>query len=131
MGKPDDTEWAFSFMNTTALVMEVLGGLTYFLIKKDIFWFLLTTIFAYLVAYVMNWAVVSSKSTKYMFFAIVFEILYAAASVSRVFFTFITIVPPIFFLIKAITSLYCAYFASVLRNRIKDAEPLGDEEIAQ
>jgi hypothetical protein len=131
MAKPDDTEWAFSFMNTTALVMEVAGSLLSFLFHKNFIYCLIAILASYLVAYVMNWAVVQSKSAKYMLFAIVFEVFYCVLNIFSFFSTLILIIPPVFYLVKSLTNLYCAYFASQLRNRIKDAMPLGDEEIAQ
>merc|ERR1711865_1100045 len=98
--KPNAPDAGFIFMNTLALWMQLLGSIIGWLFGDSVATLISWSLFSYLLAYVLYFAVVVSQRATLMGWAIGGYALYA---------------------VKPLACGYCAFYAYQIRERISGA----------
>merc|ERR1711957_478151 len=106
--KPNAPDAGFIFMNTLALWMQLLGSIVW-------------SIFSYLLAYVLYFAVVVSQKATLMGWAIGGYALYAVMNALHTVSSLIFIIPPVLYGVKTLACGYCAFYTYQIRERISGA----------
>mmetsp|Transcript_27346 Transcript_27346/g.64569 ORF Transcript_27346/g.64569 Transcript_27346/m.64569 type:complete len:217 (-) Transcript_27346:143-793(-) len=119
--KPNAPDAGFIFMNTLALWVQLLGSVIGWLFGDSVATLISWSLFSYLLAYVLYFAVVVSQRATLMGWAIGGYAVYAVMNALHTVSSLIFVIPPILYGIKTLACGYCAFYAYQLRERISGA----------
>ena len=107
--------------NTLALWVQLLGSVIGWLFGDSVATLISWSLFSYLLAYVLYFAVVVSQRATLMGWAIGGYALYAVMNALHTVSSLIFIIPPVLYGVKTLACGYCAFYAYQIRERISGA----------
>merc|ERR1740138_1300658 len=113
-----DLKDGFTVMNATVFFLEVMGSLAAWLLGRSLILFIFEILLALCVAYVLYWLVIHAEGNDYKLVAIGLYVIYSIINMVQAVTTLVLIVPPIFFFLKTIASLSCAFYAFKIEKMI-------------
>lgn len=131
LAQTTDLNKGFICMNAVAFFLEVLGSLAALLLGRSLFLFFFEIIYAYLVAYVLYWLVISAVPAStvgndYQMVAIGLFVIYSIINTIQAVTTLGLILPALFFFCKTISTLACAYYVFKIEKGTSGASQLRD-----
>ena len=105
--------------------MQLLGSAIGWLFGDSLATFISWSLFSYLLAYVLYFAVIVSQKERLMGWAIVGYAVYALLNaVHTLVSSLVFVIPPLLYGIKTLACGYCAFYAYQIRDRISGAEQI-------
>ena len=126
LARTPDLTHGFICMNAVAFFLEVLGDLFALLLGSGLFSFTFALVWAYVVAYVLYWLVVLAEGNDYQIVAIGLFAIYSIINTVQAVTSLALIIPPIFYLLKTVATLTCAYYAFKIEKNTSGATRLPD-----
>ena len=127
LAQQSDLTAGFVYMNALALWFEVIGSLFGLLLGNALPLFIFEILYAFAVGYVLYWLVVHAEGRDYKLVAIGLYVLYSLINIVAAVGAIILIVPAVFYFLKTIASLSCAFYAFKIRELSAGAIKLPDE----
>lgn len=127
LAQATDLTAGFVFMNALAFWFEVLGSTFGLLLGNALPLFVFEILYAYAVGYVLYWLVVHAAGKDYKLVAICLYVIYSLINIVAAVGSLILVVPALFFFLKTIASLSCAFYTFRIRELTSGAVPLQDE----
>ena len=104
--------------------MQLLGSVIGWLFGDSLATFISWSLFSYLLAYVLYFAVIVSNKASLMGWAIGGYAVYALLNAMHTVSSLVFVIPPLLYGIKTLACGYCAFYAYQIRDRISDAEQI-------
>ena len=95
--------------------------------------FIFEILYAYAVGYVLFWLVMYADGKDYKLVAICLYVVYSLINIVAAMSSLVLVIPAVFFFLKTIASLSCAFYSFKIREGTGPAGsvPLHDEEVAE